>query len=103
MATTNSPKFRMHAEHRVNERLAGITTSTQIMAIVASKVDVISKCTDWQAVVVIKRLNRTITVRTADGQESSGNVVVACVDPKNMDIKTVMLRHSWQLRKGFVV
>lgn len=88
-----------HSKERFIARLSGICTISEIENAIASKYAEISATTDWQAIVVVKTLRQRLSIKGADGSRSEGQVVVVAIDPKNMGIKTVMLRENWQINQ----
>jgi len=91
----SSELITAHAVNQIQTRLVGITDVDEVVDKVLQFRPTISKMKDHeQVMVVIRQLGQTISK-----MGSSGNLVVACVDPRTMTIKTVMLRFSRQMGK----
>lgn len=83
-----------HAKHRIEERFYQVPDMVRVvMGICDEKEDEIRQYSSYyQVLVTIKTLKKV--VRLPDG--STGNIIVAAIDPKNMEVKTVMLRQDTQ-------
>jgi len=82
-----------HAIERIKTRFVGITSVSEVEDIINKFRPELSKLSDRdQVMVVIKKLDKVCHING-----SHGNVVIACVDPRTVTVKTVMLRHSGQL------
>lgn len=86
-------RLTYHAREQITSR--GITTDSEVLDAVNQRVDQVSGSKSWEVKVVVKRLEAK--VYCPDG--SNGDVVVACVDPKNLAVKTVMLQRAAQVAR----
>ncbi len=82
--------FTKHAQERVVERAFD---GDEILAAVNRREAEIRRAGGVEVRVVVKTLRAEITL--PDG--STGDRLVACIDPRNMKVKTVMLQRSWQI------
>jgi hypothetical protein len=85
-----SIRLTSHARDQINAR--GVTTADEVLRAVNSVQSQVLSSQAWQVKVVIKTLPSRISVAG-----SEGNVVVACVDPVNKTIKTLMLEGQEQV------
>lgn len=83
----------LHAKFQIAQR--GITSESEVLAAIASKLNLIEKVRFYEVRVVVKRLPHCVTCD--DG--SNGDIVLACLDPQRKTIKTVMLQRSEQVAR----
>lgn len=76
-------KLSKHAREQCGAR--GIATAEEVEAALRGHEREISQSQSWQVKVIVKRVAFTVTAG------SQGDLVVACVDPSNLVVKTVML------------
>lgn len=82
-----------HAKKRIQTRMVGIITLQEIMDRVDRYRPDLAKMHAYDQVhIVMKKLDKVCHING-----SSGNLVVACVDPRTVTVKTVMLRYDWQM------
>lgn len=82
-----------HAMDRIKSRFDGIITINQVIDKINQYRPELSKLTHLdQVLVVIDKLDKVYHING-----SHGDIIVACVDPRTITVKTVMLRHSGQL------
>jgi len=86
-----------HARQQTNSRLSAINISPDDVLKACQNVEneVIKNRAAWQVAVIIRKLERRIVA--ADG--SNGNLVIALIDPRDCEIKTVILRNEGQKPK----
>jgi hypothetical protein len=88
--------FSLHAAERVMYRVAGLCTAAEVI----SAVKAAGPFPLGETAVVVKRLDRVMTVRTADGSVSKGDLVIAVYSKRDKNdagcIATVQLRGSKQ-------
>lgn len=80
-----------HSKEQAIKRVSGLVSEQEILGKVSAVAEQVKSTREWQAMVIVKRL--PAVVRRG---KSSGNMVVACVEPSTMVVKTVMLRFDWQ-------
>lgn len=76
-------RLTRHAREQIENR--GVTTADEVLKAVNSVKRQVLSSSAWQVKVILKRVDYQYT------GGSEGNLVVACVDPVNRTIKTVML------------
>lgn len=89
----SSELFTSHAIKNIKGRLSGLVTIQDVEDKINQYRPELSNMHDnEQVMIVIRQLGQTMS-----RNGSNGNLVVACVDPRTVTVKTVMLRHSRQL------
>ena len=84
-----------HAIKQYESRLSNLISLDEIIDSMEKHKGIITKYKHKrQVMLVVKSLNQTITV-----ENSTGNLIVACIDPRTSTIKTLMLRNSEQMGK----
>jgi len=82
-----------HALERIQTRMVGIITLEEVKDKVDKYRPELSRMHDYNQVhIVLKKLDKVCHIHG-----SSGDLVVACVDPRTVTVKTVMLRYHWQM------
>lgn len=91
-------KILLHAKQRLDTRFSHIPDLEKTVINECDKRanEIRQYRSYYQVLVEIKSLPRVI--RLSDG--STGDIIVAAIDPKNMEVKTVMLRLSDQKDKA---
>jgi hypothetical protein len=88
-----SAHITKHAEAQIIDR--GVTTTAEVLTAVNAKLSQIRASRTWEVRVIVKRLR--VQVFLPDG--SNGDVILACVDPVTLNVKTVMLQRSAQVER----
>ena len=84
-----------HSINAINGRLSDLVTIQDVKDSVIKHHDTIIKHkSQRQVMIIIKAFKHVINRGT-----SNGKLIVACIDPKTITVKTVMLRHSRQMGK----
>lgn len=87
-------KLTLHAREQCHQR--GFSTD-EVESVVNKYASRIGESRSWEVRVVVKKLSGKVYL--PDG--SNGDVILACVDPVRMTVKTVMLqRYSQVVRKA---
>jgi len=86
-------ELTLHASEQIQSR--GVVTATEVLEAVRRNEDVISQSQSCQVMVIVKTFSGKICL--PDG--SNGDTVLACVDPRTMRVKTVMLQRSSQVER----
>jgi hypothetical protein len=86
-------RLTRHAVEQISKR--SVTTESEVFESVNRLEGKITASNCFEVRVIVRRLSVTLT--TPDG--STGDLIIACIDPTNRTIKTVMLQNSWQAAK----
>jgi hypothetical protein len=82
-------RFTKHARERLEER--PIVTAAEVDAAISRYEVEAARSNNWQVKIVVKRTFWQVLFG------SEGDTVVACLDPKNRTVKTIMLEGSNQV------
>jgi hypothetical protein len=84
-----------HSKERILTRLNGLTDEAEVIRAVTRQLPAILGIQAPEVKIVIK----TLKVFLYLDDESNGDAVVACVDPRSLRVKTVMLTRQSQLKR----
>lgn len=77
------------------KHVTGVVTPSEVIEVVNAKIPQVKQVRGYEARVIVKILQSIVTCE--DG--SNGDVIVACVDPSTLKVKTVMLQRKSQVQR----
>lgn len=91
----SSEFITLHALDNINGRLKGLVTVEEVQDKLDKYTPQLNKMHDMeQVILVIKDLKCHIK-----RGKYNGDLIVACIDPRTLTVKTVMLRNTYQMRQ----